>query len=103
MEARQGHPGAAPGVSATSGEAEHAPPAAGWKRAFDLLIGATAMVVLLPLFAGVAIAIRLDSPGPVFFRQERVGRAGSRFRMWKFRSMHRDNQELVHRAAAAAW
>jgi lipopolysaccharide/colanic/teichoic acid biosynthesis glycosyltransferase len=57
------------------------------KRATDIVAAALGLVVLLPLFAVVAIAIKLDTPGPVFFRQERVGRGGRPFRMFKFRSM----------------
>jgi exopolysaccharide biosynthesis polyprenyl glycosylphosphotransferase len=57
------------------------------KRAMDVGGSALALVVLAPLFALVAAAIKLDSPGPVFFRQRRVGRDGGTFRMIKFRSM----------------
>lgn len=57
------------------------------KRGFDVAVAAMALVVLAPLFAIVAAAIRLDSPGPVLFRQERVGRDGTLFTMLKFRSM----------------
>jgi exopolysaccharide biosynthesis polyprenyl glycosylphosphotransferase len=60
------------------------------KRAFDIAVSAVALVMLLPLLAGVAIAIKLDSRGPLFFRQTRVGRDGHRFTLWKLRSMHRD-------------
>lgn len=60
------------------------------KRAFDVVVSATALVVLAPLLLGVAAAIRLDSPGPVFFRQRRVGLHGRLFDILKFRSMHRD-------------
>lgn len=57
------------------------------KRAFDL-VGAGAMVVVAaPIMSAVALLIRLDSPGPVFFRQTRVGRDGRHFPMLKFRSM----------------
>lgn len=57
------------------------------KRAFDLLGAALALVLLCPLLLLLALVIRLDSPGPVFFRQERVGRFGRPFRIHKFRSM----------------
>lgn len=57
------------------------------KRAFDLLVAACGLVLLAPLFVLVAAAIKLDSRGPVFFRQERVGRRGVPFRMHKFRTM----------------
>lgn len=58
------------------------------KRAFDLVVGGLATLVCLPLFGVVALAIKLDSPGPVFFRQERMGRNGRVFSIFKFRSMH---------------
>lgn len=62
------------------------------KRLFDLLGAAFALLLLAPLLAGVALAIRLDSPGPVFFRQQRVGRGGVRFAIHKFRTMQLDAQ-----------
>jgi len=58
------------------------------KRTFDLLISGIALAVLLPVFAVLAIWIRIDSPGPVMFRQERVGRFGVPFRIHKFRTMY---------------
>ncbi len=57
------------------------------KRLFDLLLAAIALLLLSPLLLAVALAIRLDSPGPVFFRQQRVGRFGVPFRIHKFRTM----------------
>jgi lipopolysaccharide/colanic/teichoic acid biosynthesis glycosyltransferase len=57
------------------------------KRSVDLVAAAIGLIVLSPLLAIVAIVVRLDSPGPVFFRQSRVGRDGVSFRMIKFRSM----------------
>jgi lipopolysaccharide/colanic/teichoic acid biosynthesis glycosyltransferase len=63
------------------------------KRLFDLLVAGGALLLLLPLFAALALLIRLDSPGPVFFRQERVGRHGRIFRIHKFRTMARDAPE----------
>ena len=58
------------------------------KRAFDLLGAALALVLLSPLMLAVALWIKLDSPGPVFFRQQRVGRHGAPFDIHKFRTMH---------------
>ncbi len=70
------------------------------KRGLDALVSAVALVVFAPLLAAVAVAIRIDSPGPVFFRQVRMGRRGQRFRIWKFRTMSGDAEErkseLVH-------
>ena len=57
------------------------------KRAFDLVLGGLLFVLLLPALGLLALLIKLDSPGPVFFRQERMGRAGRTFRIYKFRSM----------------
>ena len=57
------------------------------KRAFDLLGAGLALLLLAPLMAVVALWIRLDSPGPVFFRQQRVGRHGVPFMIHKFRTM----------------
>jgi lipopolysaccharide/colanic/teichoic acid biosynthesis glycosyltransferase len=57
------------------------------KRAFDVVAAVIGLALLAPLFLLVAAWIRLDSPGPVFFRQERVGRAGRPFRIHKFRTM----------------
>ena len=57
------------------------------KRLFDLLGASVALLLLSPLMLGVALWIRLDSPGPVFFRQQRVGRHGVPFSIHKFRTM----------------
>lgn len=70
------------------------------KRIIDLLLVMLALPLLLPLFLIVAVAIKLDSPGPVFFVQERVGLHKRRFNMIKFRSMYEDAEarmkELEH-------
>lgn len=58
-----------------------------FKRAMDVLLSGAALLVLWPLFLVIAAAIRLDDPGPVFYRQVRVGRGGKPFRIFKFRSM----------------
>lgn len=69
----------------------------GWnwalKRAMDVSIAAVALVLFAPLMALVALAIKLDSPGPVLFRQLRVGRGGRRFWFYKFRSMRADAEQ----------
>jgi lipopolysaccharide/colanic/teichoic acid biosynthesis glycosyltransferase len=57
------------------------------KRVFDVAAALIGLVLLAPLFIVVAVWIRLDSPGPVFFRQERVGRGGAPFLIHKFRTM----------------
>ena len=58
------------------------------KRVFDLAVAIPALIVLAPLFAVVAIAIKLDSKGPVFYHQERLSKYGAEFTMLKFRSMY---------------
>jgi exopolysaccharide biosynthesis polyprenyl glycosylphosphotransferase len=63
------------------------------KRALDLGVGTIALVLLSPVFAACALAIKLDSPGPVFFRQRRVGRRDQHFEVFKFRSMYVDADE----------
>jgi Undecaprenyl-phosphate glucose phosphotransferase len=69
-------------------------PDQGWngllKRAFDLACAGAGLIVLSPLLLAIAAWVRLDSPGPVFYAQERVGMNGRRFRMLKFRSMRAD-------------
>lgn len=57
------------------------------KRAFDLTAALLGLVLLSPLLLALALWVKLDSPGPVFFRQERVGRGGRLFRIHKFRTM----------------
>jgi exopolysaccharide biosynthesis polyprenyl glycosylphosphotransferase len=70
------------------------------KRGVDVALAGTALLLLAPVVALLALFIKLDSPGPVFFRQERVGLGGRRFTMWKFRSMTADAEarelELAH-------
>lgn len=60
------------------------------KRLFDLVGSATLLVIFAPLMLLIAIVIKWESPGPVFFRQERIGEHGRRFKMLKFRSMIQD-------------
>jgi lipopolysaccharide/colanic/teichoic acid biosynthesis glycosyltransferase len=57
------------------------------KRLFDLVVALAGLILLAPLFALAALRIKLDSPGPVFFRQQRVGRHGKLFAIYKFRTM----------------
>lgn len=58
-----------------------------FKRLIDILSSAGGVLVLLPAFVAVAVAIRLGDPGPVIFRQKRTGRDGAPFTLYKFRSM----------------
>ncbi|MCL4145912.1 UNVERIFIED_CONTAM: hypothetical protein GTU68_006027 [Idotea baltica] len=63
-----------------------------FKRVFDLCVASLLILVLLPFFLLIALAIKLDSRGPVFFTQDRVGLNGRLFRMLKFRSMCLENE-----------
>jgi lipopolysaccharide/colanic/teichoic acid biosynthesis glycosyltransferase len=72
------------------------------KRLFDFVAASAGLLVLSPLLVLIGVAIRIDSPGPVFFRQTRVGRHGVEFRIHKFRTMRRPDAPLSKAAAAAA-
>ena len=61
------------------------------KRVFDVVFSSMVLIAGFPLFAIIAIAVKLNSPGPVFFRQERVGLNGQHFKMFKFRTMKVDS------------
>jgi lipopolysaccharide/colanic/teichoic acid biosynthesis glycosyltransferase len=67
------------------------------KRAIDLLGASTALILLSPVLLATAIAIKLSSPGPVLFRQKRIGQYGVAFTCLKFRSMHAVNDSAIHR------
>jgi exopolysaccharide biosynthesis polyprenyl glycosylphosphotransferase len=60
------------------------------KRSFDLVVSAAMIVVAAPLWAVIALAVKLDSPGPVFYRDRRIGLGEGEFGMFKFRSMYTD-------------
>jgi exopolysaccharide biosynthesis polyprenyl glycosylphosphotransferase len=111
LESRQTNLIVAPALTDVAGPRIHARPVAGLpliyvdyptfegrkhttKRAFDILAGGLLLVLLSPLFLLIAVAVRRDSVGPAFFRQERVGFRGRRFRMAKFRSMVTDAEAM---------
>jgi lipopolysaccharide/colanic/teichoic acid biosynthesis glycosyltransferase len=64
------------------------------KRAFDLLLGSALLLLASPLLAAVAVAVRLDSPGPAWFRQARLGLGGRPFSIIKFRTMRHGSTHL---------
>src|SRR3989442_9230451 len=66
------------------------------KRAIDIAGGMAALIVLFPLFLIISILIKLTSPGPIFFRQKRIGQFGREFTFLKFRSMHVNNDPAIH-------
>src|SRR6185312_1339240 len=65
------------------------------KRAIDLVITIAVGVLAAPLLLLVAIAIKLDSPGPIIYGQRRIGRGGREFKAWKFRSMVENADEIL--------
>lgn len=62
------------------------------KRGFDFVFSLLGLLFVAPLFVLVSIIIKIGSPGPVFFRQTRVGRKGKLFKIWKFRTMYQDSR-----------
>jgi lipopolysaccharide/colanic/teichoic acid biosynthesis glycosyltransferase len=68
------------------------------KRLMDIAVTGTALIVLAPLFAIIAALIKLSSPGPVFYNQERLGFGGRRFKLYKFRSMKPNCETGSHKA-----
>lgn len=69
------------------------------KRALDLLVAAPATVAAAPVMVAVGAAVRVTSPGPLFFRQQRLGLDGDLFWMWKFRTMEALPEGASHRAS----
>lgn len=65
------------------------------KRQLDIVIAGMGLLVLLPFFPLVALLIKASSPGPVFFRQERVGLCGWHFKLWKLRTMYVDAEKRM--------
>jgi lipopolysaccharide/colanic/teichoic acid biosynthesis glycosyltransferase len=63
------------------------------KRVFDIVVAGLGLLITAPLFLAIAVAIKRDSPGPVFFRQLRVGKKRRPFAMWKFRKMPHEMPE----------
>lgn len=72
----------------------------GWKRAIDIITTGTAVILLLPVFLLVALLIRLDSKGPVFYSSKRVGSGYKIFDLYKFRTMRTDADQLIRKMAA---
>jgi exopolysaccharide biosynthesis polyprenyl glycosylphosphotransferase len=67
------------------------------KRAMDICGSLAALIILLPVYLAVAVAIKLTSEGPIFFRQARVGRYGKKFTLFKFRTMKVSNNPSIHK------
>lgn len=65
------------------------------KRLFDIVFSLVALICALPFLLIIALAVKIDSPGPIFYKGMRVGRRGRTFGCWKFRSMFRDAKERL--------
>ncbi len=65
------------------------------KRLFDVIFAGNVLLITWPLFVVIALAIRSESPGPVIFRQKRIGQHGKRFTMYKFRTMYVDTEGMA--------
>jgi lipopolysaccharide/colanic/teichoic acid biosynthesis glycosyltransferase len=72
------------------------------KRAIDLMVAPLLLMAVMPILAAASVAIVIESSGSALFRQERIGRDGRPFTMWKLRSMARNNSDKEHRAFVAA-
>jgi Undecaprenyl-phosphate galactose phosphotransferase WbaP len=79
------------------------------KRCVDVVLAPIGLIIVSPLFLFLYIAVRLESAGPVFYSQDRIGREGNAFKVWKIRSMYCDGEQRLHRACrvnpalAAEW
>lgn len=82
--------------------AQFSPARKAMKRLFDIVVSAFAIVLSSPFMLGVAIAIKLDDHGPVLYQQERIGRYGKPFKIYKFRSMRVNADKMDAEVAAAA-
>ena len=67
-----------------------------WKDILDVILSLIALILLSPLFLMIAVYIKIADPGPVFFRQYRMGFRGKKFECWKFRTMKVDNDAAAH-------
>jgi lipopolysaccharide/colanic/teichoic acid biosynthesis glycosyltransferase len=70
-----------------------------YKRGLDLALTLVLLLAAAPIMLVVAVLVKLDSPGPIIYRQRRVGMHGVEFSMYKFRSMHVNNDDHIHRQA----
>jgi lipopolysaccharide/colanic/teichoic acid biosynthesis glycosyltransferase len=72
------------------------------KRLLDVVVALTVLIVLLPVLLTIALLVRLSSPGPIIFKQQRLGRDGRRFGFYKFRTMVAHNDPSAHQAYSTA-
>lgn len=65
------------------------------KRILDVIFASIAIVILLPLFLIISVAVRIDSPGTILYKHERIGKGGKKIKVYKFRSMYQNSEELM--------
>lgn len=65
------------------------------KRILDIILATVGLIILLPFFLLIGILIKLDSKGPIFFTHNRIGKNGKTFKMYKFRTMYQNAQEMI--------
>jgi exopolysaccharide biosynthesis polyprenyl glycosylphosphotransferase len=97
------HLEAAEGFSLRIGKLERSEVQLVGKRAMDFTLASLALVLGAPFFALIALLVKISSPGPVFFRQTRLGHRGVPFTFYKFRTMHHNNDEGLHRSFAQSF
>lgn len=73
------------------------------KRLFDLLFSLIGIIVLSPLFIVISLVVFIGDPGNIFYGQERVGRGGKHFKVWKFRSMYRNAESMIDKLTPDQW
>jgi lipopolysaccharide/colanic/teichoic acid biosynthesis glycosyltransferase len=73
------------------------------KRTLDVVVAVVLLLILVPVLVLCALAVRLDTPGPILFRQQRIGRYGRPFTMLKFRSMYDGVDQAIHRSYATSF
>jgi exopolysaccharide biosynthesis polyprenyl glycosylphosphotransferase len=72
------------------------------KRGFDIVVGSALIILLLPVLCFIALIVKIDSPGPILFSQPRVGRHGTHFTIWKFRTMFTEAADLFAKSPTIA-
>lgn len=94
------HLEAAENFSLRIGKLEHSELQLVGKRAMDFILATLGLLIGAPIFGIIALFVKITSPGPVFFRQTRLGENGVPFTFYKFRTMQHNNDEAVHRSFA---
>lgn len=73
------------------------------KRLFDFFVSLICIIILLPLFLIVSLVVFIGDPGKIFYGQERVGKGGKHFKVWKFRSMYKNADAMIDKLTPEQW